>query len=291
MPVVRDGHSRFGMLVASCWLLKRVIGYLFAAVNQVLAGCATYNQQPTTNIPANTTETISSYLEYKPTESTTVKERSLIAMLFVAMLAMTGCMKNGSSSTAESATTSESTTAMPVTDPSHRLATFAGGCFWCMQPPFDTVKGVIRTVVGYTGGPEKDPTYQQVSAGRTGHTESVQITYDPAVVSYDHLLDIFWRNINPTQVNGQFADIGSQYRTAIFPHDAEQRATAERSKKALAASGRFDAPIAVEITDASTFYPAEEYHQSYYKKNYDDYARYRVGSGRAGYLEKTWATP
>jgi methionine-S-sulfoxide reductase len=219
------------------------------------------------------------------------------------MLAMTGCMKNGTSSTPESSKPADAASApattntpaatpvtTPVDDPRYRVATFAGGCFWCMQPPFDTVAGVIRTVVGYTGGTEKDPTYEEVSAGSTGHTESVQITFDPAVTSYDHLLDIFWRNIDPTQVDGQFADRGRQYRTAIFYHDDAQRATAVASKQKLASSGRFDAPIAVEITAASPFYPAEEYHQMYYKKNYDHYKSYRKGSGREGYLERTWGS-
>jgi methionine-S-sulfoxide reductase len=177
---------------------------------------------------------------------------------------------------------------MPASDVDADTATFAGGCFWCMQPPFDTVQGVISTTVGYTGGPEKNPTYEQVGSGSTGHTETVQIIYDPSVTSYRHLLDIFWRNIDPTQIDGQFADHGKQYRTEIFYHNEEQREEAEASKKELAASGRFDDPIVTAITPASAFWPAEEYHQKYYQKNYDHYKSYRKGSGREGFLERVW---
>ena len=213
-------------------------------------------------------------------------------MAFMVMMVMTGCMKNGTNSTVENAKPESATTAAhasaPVDDPRYRMATFAGGCFWCMQPPFDTVAGVIRSTAGYSGGPEADPTYERVSSGTTGHAESVQVVYDPAIVSYEHLLDIYWHNINPTQVNGQFADHGRQYRTAIFYHDEAQHQAALKSKQALAGSGKFDAPIAVEITQFSAFYPAEDYHQQYYKKNYEDYHRYRIGSGREGYLQATW---
>jgi len=167
-------------------------------------------------------------------------------------------------------------------------ATFAGGCFWCMQPPFDQVRGVVSTVVGYAGGKEKNPTYEQVSYGRTTHRESVQIRFDPSQVSFEQLLDIFWRNINPTQADGQFADIGTQYRTAIFYHSEEQKRLAELSKERLAKSGKFRKPIVTEIIPASVFYPAEEYHQKYYLKNPADYNRYKVGSGRAGFLHSVW---
>lgn len=172
--------------------------------------------------------------------------------------------------------------------PKLEVATFAGGCFWCMQPPFDKTKGVVSTVVGYSGGKEKHPTYEQVSNSRTGHRESIQVKFDPAKVSYEQLLDVFWRSIDPTQANGQFADIGPQYRTAIFYHSEEQKRLAEESKQKLAASGKFSKPIAVEILPAGPFYPAEEYHQKYYLKNPDDYRRYAVGSGRYPFLERTW---
>jgi peptide-methionine (S)-S-oxide reductase len=168
------------------------------------------------------------------------------------------------------------------------IATFAGGCFWCMQPPFDYAKGVVSTVVGYTGGKEKNPTYEQVSNRETGHRESVQVTYDPTQISYDQLLDIFWRSFNPTQADGQFADIGPQYRAAIFYHNEEQKRLAEASKERLGKSGKFKKPIVTEILPASTFWPAEEYHQKYYLKNPREYNAYKIGSGRAGFLKSTW---
>jgi methionine-S-sulfoxide reductase len=167
-------------------------------------------------------------------------------------------------------------------------ATFAGGCFWCMQPPFDGVPGVVSTVVGYTGGTQKNPTYEEVSSGRTGHAESIEITYDPKKISYDKLLDIFWMNIDPTTPNRQFADAGTQYRTAIFYHNDEQKKLAEASKKKYQASGKYDKPIVTEIVPATTFWPAEEYHQKYYLKNTAHYKAYRKGSGREGYIRKTW---
>ncbi|MBI1750551.1 MAG: peptide-methionine (S)-S-oxide reductase MsrA [Acidobacteria bacterium] len=176
----------------------------------------------------------------------------------------------------------------PATASKFEVATFAGGCFWCMQPPFDVAKGVISTVVGYTDGKEKNPTYEQVSNRQTGHRESVQVTFDPAQISYDQLLDIFWRSFNPTQADGQFADIGPQYRAAIFYHSEEQKRIAEQSRERLAKSGKFKKPIVTEILPASAFYPAEEYHQKYYLKNPADYNRYKVGSGRAGFLHSVW---
>ncbi|MBI3088597.1 MAG: peptide-methionine (S)-S-oxide reductase MsrA [Candidatus Omnitrophica bacterium] len=169
-----------------------------------------------------------------------------------------------------------------------KTATFAGGCFWCMEGPFEQLEGVQAVIAGYTGGANANPTYEEVSSGATGHAEAVQLTYDPSTVSYDTLLDVFWRNIDPTQVDGQFADHGRQYRTAVFYHDEEQQRLAEASKAQLAASGTFDKPIVTEIAPASAFYPAEDYHQDYYKKNPLRYKLYRVGSGREGYLKKTW---
>lgn len=168
-------------------------------------------------------------------------------------------------------------------------ATFAGGCFWCMEPAFEQMDGVIRVTAGYTGGQKKDPTYEEVSSGRTGHYEAVQVEFDPSKVSYDKLLDVFWRQIDPTDPSGQFADRGSQYKTAIFYHDQRQKELAEGSKKKLQASGKFDAPIATEIIRASGFYEAEDYHQDYYKTCPLEYKNYKAGSGREGYLKKTWA--
>ena len=167
-------------------------------------------------------------------------------------------------------------------------ATFAGGCFWCMQPPFDKLDGVISTTVGYCGGEEENPTYKQVSAGNTGHAEAVEIVYDPSRVSYAELLNVFWMNIDPTQENGQFADTGAQYRTAIFYHNEEQKRLAEASKKGLKNTGKFAKKIVTEIVPATTFYEAEEYHEDYYKKNPVRYKLYRYGSGRDSYLARKW---
>ncbi len=175
--------------------------------------------------------------------------------------------------------------------PMTKTAIFAGGCFWCMQPPFDHAKGVTKTVVGYTGGSEVNPTYEQVSAHKTGHREAIAVTYDPAQISYDQLLDIFWRQINPTQADGQFHDIGLSYQAAIFYGNEEEKKLAEASKEKLAKSGRFDKPIVVEILPASKFYPAEEYHQKYYLKNPTAFEVYHVGSGRITYLERIWGKP
>jgi len=167
-------------------------------------------------------------------------------------------------------------------------ATFAGGCFWCMEPPFDKLDGVISTTSGYTGGTKKDPTYDEVSAGTTGHTEAVEIVYDPAKIDYQKLLDVFWHNIDPVTANRQFCDRGTQYRSAIFYHDAEQKRLAETSKEALDASGRLGKPIVTEIVAAGTFYPAEEYHQDYYEKNPVRYNYYRYQCGRDARLKELW---
>jgi len=167
-------------------------------------------------------------------------------------------------------------------------ATFAGGCFWCMQPPFDKLSGVVKTTVGYAGGKEKSPTYKQVSSGRTGHAESVEIIYDPSKISYADLLNVFWMQINPTTPDRQFVDVGKQYRAAIFYHDEAQKEAAAASKENLEKSGRFDGPVVTEITAATEFYPAEEYHQDYYKKNPLRYKFYRFNSGRDQYLDKVW---
>jgi len=165
-------------------------------------------------------------------------------------------------------------------------AIFAGGCFWCMTPPFEKVPGVIRVVSGYTGGHTKNPTYQNYAEG--GHVEVVEITYDPAKISYSKLLDVFWRQIDPTDGGGQFVDRGPQYRSVIFYLTDEQKKLAGKSKAELAASGRFKKPIVTEIIKASTFYPAEEYHQDYWKKSPVRYKFYRWNSGRDQYLEKVW---
>ncbi|MDI6802055.1 MAG: peptide-methionine (S)-S-oxide reductase MsrA [Thermodesulfovibrionales bacterium] len=167
-------------------------------------------------------------------------------------------------------------------------ATFAGGCFWCMQYAFDKVKGVVSTTVGYSGGAKKNPTYGEVSSGATGHAEAVEVVFDPSKVSYSELLDVFWKNINPTQLNRQFADEGTQYRTAIFYHTDEQKKQAIASKDKLAKSGKFDKPIVTEIVPAAPFYKAEEYHQKYYEKNSLRYKAYHSSSGRERYQKEIW---
>ena len=174
--------------------------------------------------------------------------------------------------------------------PRPEKATFAGGCFWCMEHPFDELEGVVSVTVGYTGGHKKNPTYEEVSSGTTGHAESVQIMYDPARIMYTKLLDVFWHNIDPTVQNQQFCDIGTQYRTVIFFHTEEQKRLAEESKKALEKSGRFKGPIYTEIVPASEFYPAEEYHQHYYKKNPIRYKFYRYNCGRDQRLKELWGS-
>jgi len=167
-------------------------------------------------------------------------------------------------------------------------ATFAGGCFWCMEAPFDTLPGVISVTVGYTGGTLKNPTYEQVSAGGTGHAESVQIEFDPSRIGYEKLLEVFWHNVDPTVKDRQFCDVGSQYRTAIFYHGEEQRKLAEASRAELMKNKPFQASVVTEITAAGPFYPAEEYHQHYYKKNPIRYTYYRASCGRDGRLKQLW---
>lgn len=178
--------------------------------------------------------------------------------------------------------------AAEATPATTKTAIFAGGCFWCMQPPYDNAKGVVKTAVGYTGGSADDANYEKVSAHRTKHREAIEVTYDPGQISYEQLLDIFWRQINPTQADGQFHDIGLSYQAAIFYGNEEEKKAAEASKEKLAKSGRFSKPIVTEILPAQPFYPAEEYHQKYYLKNSADFERYHVGSGRVSFLEKIW---
>jgi peptide-methionine (S)-S-oxide reductase len=169
-------------------------------------------------------------------------------------------------------------------------ALFAGGCFWCMQHPFDELDGVISTTAGYTGGTRKNPTYEEVSAGSTGHAESVRVLFDPAKVTYQRLLDVFWHNIDPLARDRQFCDVGNQYRSAIFFRDEEQRALAEASRTALAASGLLKGEILTQIVPAGEFWPAEEYHQSYYKKNPLRYKYYRLSCGRDARLRELWGS-
>jgi peptide methionine sulfoxide reductase msrA/msrB len=173
-------------------------------------------------------------------------------------------------------------------DSTTKTAVFAGGCFWCIQPAFDKAKGVIKTVVGYSGGTEPNPTYDLVSSEKTGYRESIEITYDPTKISFDQLLDIYWRQIDPTQADGQFTDIGPSYRAAIFYSGDEEKKTAEASKEKLAHSGKFDKPIVTEILPAIKFYPAEAYHQKYYQHNPEHFEAFEKGSGRVSFEKKTW---
>ena len=178
--------------------------------------------------------------------------------------------------------------AMAATPPKTALATFAGGCFWCVEHAFDEVPGVLATISGYIGGHTPNPTYEQVSSGRTGHTEAVQVVYDPAKVGYAALLDVFWRNIDPTQRDGQFCDHGSQYRSEIFFHDEEQRKAAETSRAILMKNKPFKGEIVTAISRAGEFHRAEEYHQDYYRKNPVRYKFYKNGCGRDARLKELW---
>jgi peptide-methionine (S)-S-oxide reductase len=179
-------------------------------------------------------------------------------------------------------------TAKPPAQSATAKATFAGGCFWCMEPPYDKLPGVISTTSGYMGGKTKNPTYESISSGMTGHAEVVQIEYDPSKVSYATLVETFWRNVDPTQRDGQFCDHGSQYRTAIFYHNDEQKRVAEASKAALQKNKPFKGDIVTELAPAPEFYRAEEYHQDFYKKNPTRYKLYRTGCGRDARLQALW---
>ncbi len=176
----------------------------------------------------------------------------------------------------------------PNAGPGLATAIFAGGCFWCMEPPFDVLEGVISTTSGYTSGTRPNPTYAEVSAGKTGHTEAVKIVYDPSKVSYEQLLQVFWRNHDPLTANAQFCDTGSQYRAGIYYGNAAEKRLAEATKAAIEKSGRFKQPIVTEIVAATTFYPAEESHQDYYIKNPVRYKYYSTSCGRARRLNELW---
>jgi methionine-S-sulfoxide reductase len=180
--------------------------------------------------------------------------------------------------------------AVRATDAATEEAIFAGGCFWCLEEAMEKVPGTISVVSGYTGGRLKNPTYEQVSSGGTGHLEAVRVTYDPAKVTYAQLVEAFWHNIDPTDAGGQFCDRGEQYRAAIFVRDADQRAVAEQSKRAIETSGKVKDRIATTIQPASAFYVAEEYHQDYYKKNPVRYRFYKFSCGRAQRLETIWGS-
>jgi peptide methionine sulfoxide reductase msrA/msrB len=212
--------------------------------------------------------------------SNSAMKQRLIIVLAIFAVFLVGCRQ------AESP--QEVKAAMSGTDKNLKTAVFAGGCFWCVESDFGKVPGVVRVVSGYTGGRTDNPRYEDVSSGNTGHLEAVQVSYDPARVSYRELLDVFWRHIDPTDAGGQFVDRGNQYRSAIFYRDEEQRREAEESKAALERSGRFAKPVVTEIRPAGRFWEAEEYHQDYHGRNPLRYRLYRSGSGRDAFLSKAW---
>ena len=197
-----------------------------------------------------------------------------VAVLLVGVIAVTSA--------------TEQTSETPQLSDGLAKATFAGGCFWCMEPPFDNLDGVISTTSGYTGGERRNPTYQEVAGGRTRHAEAVEIVYDPSQISYGQLLDVFWMNVDPLTRNRQFCDGGAQYRTAIFFHDDEQKRLARDTKQRIDDSGRFGQPVVTEIVEAGEFWAAEEYHQDYYMKNPIRYKFYRYGCGRDKRLDELW---
>ena len=199
---------------------------------------------------------------------------ALLSILFLLPLLAAAVVRSGGAETAAGRKTAK--------------ATFAWGCFWCMEPAFDKLPGVVSVTSGYTGGHKKDPTYEEVSSGSTGHAEAVQVVYDPGKVSYRQLLDVFWKNIDPTVSDRQFCDVGSQYRAAIFWHDEEQKREAEASRAELEKTKPFRGNIVTGIVAASEFYPAEEYHQKYYQKNPLRYQYYRAGCGRDARLKQLW---
>jgi peptide methionine sulfoxide reductase msrA/msrB len=215
--------------------------------------------------------------------------KSKFSYPMIALIASLLLACNGGSTPTESKNPSEgSESPKEIFSASQQVATFAGGCFWCVEAPFEDLDGVISVVSGYSGGKEKNPTYGEVAGGKTSHRESVQITFDPEVISYAELVDIFWQTYDPTDVGGSFFDRGTQYESAIFFHNDQQKKVAEESKKRLDQSKRFSKPVATPLIKFTNFYPAEDYHQDYYKKSPQDYYAYRRGSGRDAFIQKHW---
>ena len=215
------------------------------------------------------------------------------ALLLAASLVAAGCGgSEAAASAAEAADGSVPSAGGEAVDQPRsdtlEIATFAGGCFWCVEEAFEKLDGVTEVVSGYTGGEVDDPSYEQVSSGRTGHYEAARVRYDPSLVSYDRLLEVFWRNVDPTDAGGQFCDRGPQYRTAIFVHDEAQRAAAERSKRRLQEGGRLEEEIVTPILEASEFWPAEEHHQDYYREHRVQYQFYKASCGRQRTLKDLW---
>ena len=216
--------------------------------------------------------------------------RSTLLLSFIIVANLVGCGAGEANTVSSASGTQEPRMGQPAPDPPAELAvaTFAGGCFWCMEPPFDKLEGVLATTSGYIGGPETNPTYKEVSSGRTGHTEAIQVLYDPAIIDYPRLLEVFWHNIDPTVANRQFCDWGTQYRTGIFTHGSQQEAEAEASFKALSSDPPFEEKIVTELVSAGPFWPAEEYHQDFYEKSPLRYKTYRKGCGRDSRLKELW---
>jgi len=208
--------------------------------------------------------------------------KNIIAVLTLSIFMLLGCARS------EGRYKMETKDTKTIDRENLAKATFAGGCFWCMEPPFEKLEGVVDVTSGYTGGHMANPTYEEVSTGRTGHVEANQILYDPSRISYAELLEVFWRNIDPTDEYGQFVDRGPQYATAVFYHHAEQKRLAEESRARLQQSGRFDRPIVTEIREYQEFYEAEAYHQDYHKTHKTGYTTYRSASGRDGFIDKAW---
>lgn len=214
-----------------------------------------------------------------------IKKIFIIGTIFLIGIVLFGFQKSNDKQLKQ-----EEKSPLMKTEPNnYKTATFAGGCFWCVESDFEKVDGVIEAISGYAGGEEPNPTYKQVSAGGTGHTEAVQVRFDPDKITYKELLDVLWRHMDPTDADGQFVDRGSQYRSAIFYHDEEQKRIAQESKAELEKSGRFTKPIVTEIVPLTKFYAAEDYHQDYYSKNPLRYKMYRYGSGRDQFLNRTWS--
>jgi peptide methionine sulfoxide reductase msrA/msrB len=212
--------------------------------------------------------------------------KKLLNIIFVIAFFTTGCTQDELKDKTEN---SELMSTKVTLSGNELVATLAGGCFWCIEAPFEKVDGVIKAISGYAGGSKENPTYREVSSGKTDYREAVQVYFDPLVISYEEILDIFWRQFDPTDEGGSFADRGFQYTSAIFYHDEDQKMLAEKSKKKLDNSGIFDEPIVTPVIKFTTFYPAEDYHQDFYKKDPDRYYRYRKGSGRDAFIMEKWS--
>ncbi len=217
-----------------------------------------------------------------------MKRLLLFSFVLLTLTAKINCIQSAEDTSSPGDKVSKNDDTTEMSTGTLEKATFAGGCFWCMESPFEKLEGVTEVISGYTDGHKENPTYKEVSSGTTGHLEAIQIIYDPSKITYTELLDVFWQQVDPTDPGGQFVDRGQQYTTAIFYHDDEQKTLAEASKEKLSQSGRFDNSLVTPIKKASKFYPAEEYHQDYYDKNPIRYKYYRYNSGRDRYLKKIW---